>query len=393
MKLQTTNTYVKVSEAVEAGYATISAQGGSRSGKTYNILIFLISYILRHPGLRLSIVRATMPAIKGSVWVDFKDILLRMGLYEERCLNKTDFVYHLPNGSWAEFFATADEQRLRGRKRHILFVNESNELTELEWQQLKMRTTMFSILDYNPSFTDEHWLSRLNRDERTYHFITTYKDNPFLEKNLIDEIESLKEKNPSLWQIYGQGMQALVEGLVFKHVDVVESIPDTVKRRWLGMDFGYTNDPTAIVEVGIQDDTLYLDEVCYRTEMLTPDIVRELKPYSGYKVISESADPRLVQEIYRAGINIHPVVKFKDSVTASIGKMMEYRICVTKRSINLRKEYNNYTYQQDKEGKWLNMPIDAFNHGIDAARYVLMNEVMGGNRRMSGLAGLAAAVR
>lgn len=393
MKIQTTNTYAKVARAVKHGFTTISAQGSSRSGKTYNIAIFLIVYLLQHPGLRLSVVRATFPALKGSVLVDFKEILMRLDIYSESALNKTDFVYRLPNGSWIEFFPTTDEQRLRGRKRDILFVNEANELTELEWQQLKMRTTKFAIIDYNPSFSDEHWICRLNLDPRTFHFVTTYKDNPFLEQTIVDEIESLKDKNPGLWRIYGLGLQAVVEGLIFPDVDMAEKIPDTVKRRWIGVDFGYSNDPTAIVEVGVQGDYLYIDEICYRTRMLTSDIIEELRPYRRLKVISESADPRLVQEIYRAGMNIHPVNKFSGSVKAGISKMHEYRIRYTRRSMNVKKELGNYTYQRDKEGKWLNEPIDAFNHAMDAVRYVVMEELMGGNRRMSGLAGLAAAVK
>ena len=125
-----------------------------------------------------------------------------MGIYDEKgCMNKTDFIYTFPNGSWIDFFSTDDEQKIRGRKRDILFVNEANEISFIEWQQLKMRTTKFAIIDYNPSFSDDHWLCEINRDPRTYHFITTYKDNPFLEQTIIDEIESLQYKNESLWKI------------------------------------------------------------------------------------------------------------------------------------------------------------------------------------------------
>lgn len=382
MTIQTTRVYAEIQSAIDKGYSTISLQGSSRSSKTYNTLIWLIVYCLTHPYSRLSIVRGTLPALKGSVLVDFKEILIRMGVWEDKALNKSDLIYTFPNGAWVEFFSTDNEQKLRGRKREILFVNEANELSFLEWQQLKMRTTKYAIIDYNPSFTDEHWICTLNADARTYHFISTYKDNPFLEQSIIDEIESLKHKNQSLWQVYGLGMQAVVEGLIFRNVDYVDHIPAHVTKRWRGIDFGFTNDPTAIVTVAVDGDNLYLDEVAYQTQMLSSDIIRTLKQQEQQlEVIAESADPRLIQEIYRGGVNIHPVKKFAGSIDAGIQKMLQYKLLITKRSSNIIKEQKNYTYRQDKEGKWLNEPIDAYNHAMDAVRYVVMEKLLGGERK------------
>ena len=392
-KIQTTKIYAEIQSAIDSGFTTVSLQGSSRSSKTFNSLIWLIMYCLSHPYTRLSIVRATLPAIKGSVFIDFKEILMRMLIYDEKNLNKSDFTYHFPNGSWVEFFSTDSEQKLRGRKRDVLFVNEANELSYLEWQQLKMRTTRFAIMDYNPSFSDDHWICGVNQDSRTYHFISTYKDNPFLEQSIIDEIEGLRTKNQTLWQVYGLGLQAVIEGLIFKNVNTISEIPVNVKRRWVGMDFGFTNDPTAIVEVAVQDNDLYIDERAYATQMLSSDIIRVLKSEcERMKIISESADPRLIQEIYRAGINIHPVQKFGGSIEAGITKMLEFKIHITARSCNVIKEFKNYTYQQDKEGKWLNTPIDCYNHAIDAVRYVVMNEVLGGERKPINKARIARAV-
>lgn len=375
-RVQATKVFGIVAQAVKMGFTTISCQGSSRSSKTYNILIFLIVMCLIIPNLSVSIVRSTLPAIKGSVFRDFKEILFRLGIFDEKSLNKTEMIYTFGNGSFVEFFSTDSEQKLRGRKRHILYVNEANELLFIEWQQLKMRTTMYAIVDYNPSFSDDHWLCDINKDERTHHFISTYKDNPFLEQTIIDEIESLQYKNKSLWQIYGLGLQSQIEGLIFKSIEIVEEIPHWVKKRGLGQDFGYTNDPTAIVECALHENDLYLDEICYQTRMLPRDIVDVLKPLK-MKVMSESADPRLVQDIANSGILIYPVQKGSGSIMAGINKMLEYNIKVTRRSINLIKEYRNYTYLQDKDGNWKNEPIDKFNHGIDAARYWVMGEVLG----------------
>lgn len=377
MKIQTTKIYAEVQGALNAGYKIVSAQGSSRSSKTYNILIFLLAYVIQHPKCSLSIVRKTLPALKGSVFRDFKEIMQdKFLMWDNRSMNKSDMVYTLPNGSFIEFFSTDDEQKIRGRKRNILYCNEGNEISFLEWQQLIMRTTDFSIIDYNPSFSDEHWLCELNKDSRTYHFISTYKDNPFLEQTIIDEIESLEHKNKVLWTVYGLGLQAMAEGLVFPEFEIVDEFPVNAKQVAAGLDFGYSSDPTAIVKCGILDGRLYLDEQCYRTHMLTSEIIKELKKL-GLFVYADSADPRLIQEIANAGIIIFPADKYKGSVMGGLFKMMEYKLCVTKRSVNYIRELKNYVYEQNKDGKFINQPIDAYNHLIDGTRYYTIGKLLG----------------
>ena len=373
--------YSEVSDAVKRGCRTISAQGSSRSSKTYNIVLFLCLHLLEHANTRLSVVRKTLPAIRGSVLYDFKDILVRLGIWADANFNKSELIYTFPNGSFVEFFSTDQEQKLRGRKRDILFVNEANELSFVEWQQLAMRTAQFKILDYNPSFSEDHWIMKLNEESGVYHFITTYRDNPFLEQTIIDEIESLQTKSPTLWQIYGLGKRAIVEGIVFPRIEQVAEFPDWCKSEYIGIDFGYTNDPTAIVKVGYavnadDEECLFIDEICYRTRMTTGDICDALRPYRNMTIDAESADPRLIDEIHKSGARIYPVKKGTGSIEAGISRMQTFRIFVTARSLNVLKEFRNYTYAQDKDGRWLNIPIDAYNHAIDAVRYVVMSELM-----------------
>lgn len=378
--------YNNIAQGLAEGKTIISAQGSSRSAKTITILIFLIEYILRYNNIRLSIVRKTLPALRGSVLIDFRFVLAEMGIWEDRQFNKTELIYRFSNGSWVEFFSTDDEQKIRGRKRGILFANEANEISYMEWQQLIMRTTLFAVLDYNPSFTEDHWIEQINKDPDTHHFISTYKDNPFLEQKIIDDIEKLRDKNKSLWTVYGLGLRAVIEGRIFESYEIVPEIPSMIKRRFIGMDFGYTNDPTAITEVAIFGADLYMDEICYQTRMLTNDIIRVLKENCLHrKIISESADPRLIDEIYNAGLNIHAVEKYQGSVNAGIAKMKEYNFKITSRSIHIKKEVDNYVYDQDKEGRYLNDPVDEFNHALDGVRYVILNEIIGRNRRKTDL--------
>ena len=368
--------YMRVKAAKEAGFTTCSLQGSSRSGKTYAIVQLLCVWCNEISKTTVSIIRAGMPSIKRTVYRDFRDVMIAFGWWDDKCMNKSEFVYTFPNGSWIEFFSTDNEQKVRGSKRKILFVNEANELSFIEWQQLQMRTTEFSILDYNPSFSEDHWINQVNEEKSTYWFISTYKDNPFLEPKVIAEIESLKWKNPSLWRIYGLGLRSMVEGLVFENVIIDDYVPIQAKRhRYIGMDFGYSNDSTAIVEVMLYGNNIYLNEICYKTHMLTDEIIATLKDIEGRpEIISESADPRLVDEIYNAGLDIKPVKKFGGSIAAGIMKMQQYKIHVTSKSINLRKEFNNYTWRQDKEGKWLNEPIDMWNHCFTGDTLILTEE-------------------
>lgn len=380
-----TKNFARVKFAKEQGFTTVSLQGSSRSAKTYSIVQYLCIYCSLHPKTTVSIVRAGLPSLKRSVYRDFKEIMLSLNVWNDKQMNKSDLIYTFPNGSTIEFFSTDNEQKIRGSKRMILFVNEANELDFLQWQQLQMRTTDFSIIDYNPSFNDDHWICEINQEPSTYWFISTYKDNPFLEEKVIKEIESLKDKNPSLWRIYGLGLQAIVEGLIFENVKELKHdyIPfEKRKHHYRGMDFGYTNDPTAIIDVYICGDELWLDEICYRTKMLSSDIIKEIKnannrDRSNVEIISESADPRLIDELNNAGLDVKPVRKYAGSIIAGINKMQTMKTFITNRSVNLKKEYKNYTYRQNKDGKWLNEPIDSFNHGIDAVRYVVLEKLLG----------------
>jgi phage terminase large subunit len=385
--------YRQIESGLYQGKTIISAQGSSRSAKTVTILIFLIAYILRNNHTRLSIVRKTLPALKGSVLIDFKEILIKMELWNDKQFNKTELIYRFSNGSWVEFFSTDDEQKIRGRKRGILFANEANEISYMEWQQLVMRTTLFAVLDYNPSFSEDHWIEQVNKDPDCFHFISTYKDNPFLEQKIIDDIEKLQGKNKSLWTVYGLGLRAVIEGRIFDSYEIVEEIPGWIKKRWVGMDFGYTNDPTAIINIAIHDQDLYFDEICYKTRMLTNDIIKILKSdCQNKKIISESADPRLIDEIHNAGLNIHAVEKFQGSINAGLAKMQEYNLKITKRSIHIKKEIDNYVYAQNKDGVYINQPVDEFNHAIDAGRYVVLEEIIGKNKKKTNLKSLVGRI-
>lgn len=253
--------------------------------------------------------------------------------------------------------------------------------------QLVQRTSIWVTLDYNPSFSDDHWLCEYNRRKDVYFKITTYKDNPFLESTIVNWIEGYRETNKSLWQIYGLGLQCQVEGLVYPHYDVVTRIPAWVTKRYVGVDFGFQNDPTAIILVGIYRDELYVDELCYATKMLNKDIARVLtdKKAKGYPIIVDNAEPKTVAELTNMGVK--GIVRVKKGgrngaavMQAGIQSVQSKHIFVTEPSGNVEKELRNYTYRQTGEDSWSNQPIDKFNHAMDALRYVVYTKALGVRR-------------
>ena len=346
-------------------------QGGTRSGKTYATIYFLIDYCLMYSGMEIDICRDTFTALKATAWKDFKDVLISCNLYNDKNHNKTDHSYLL-NGNTINYYGADTPDKIHGRSRDILWINEAHQFPQETIDQLFPRTRYKIIADYNPALGLEHWLDPYI--EKYPPLITTYKDNPFLPNVIIESIEELKNTNKSLWTIYGLGEQAVIEGVVFKKWQIVEEIPSYIRNHKLGLDFGYSNDPTTIIDVAVQGNNVYLDELCYETEMTTIDIVRKLKQLPRYKAIADNAEPRLIAEIHKAGINIHPAKKGAGSIEAGILVMQSMNIFITKRSYNLIKEFKNYTYSQDKDGRWLTVPIDNWNHGIDPTRYVLLDE-------------------
>lgn len=361
---------------LEAGADCISAQGGARSGKTYNIMIFLISKAFEVPGLTISVVRATRPAIKSTCLRDFEDIMKRYGFFEEKCFNRTDLVYRFDNGSIMEFFGTESDQKVRGGKRDILFCNEANELKESVFRQLKMRTTTLTILDYNPSFDEDHWINGINLDSRTHHFVTTYLDNHYLPTAIVREIESYKQTNPSLWKVFGLGEQAAVIGRIYDF-EIIDYLPDVSSCvEAYGLDWGFSQDKTAIVDtfVDTRQNILYVHEVLYENGLTNPEIADRMEragiPKRSTPIYADCASPKDIEEIYQFGFNIKPCIKGKTKASA-LNFMQRYKIFITRESTNLIKELQRYTWEIDKNGKPTNQPVGTNDHLADSMLYAV----------------------
>ena len=344
--------------------------GGSRSGKTYAALQWLIVQALQNKEV-VTIVRKTIPSLKRTVMKDFKDLMQLMGIWNEDDFNISDRTYTFYNDSQIQFISTDNAEKLRGVKSNILWIEEASEVDAESYLQLQIRTTGKIILSYNPTVSPWHWLREMVDCTR---YFTSYKDNPYLEKSVIRALEDLKNTNIKAWQVYTKGEYTTNDKAIFEF-ELVEWLPDEAVFIAWGLDFGYANDPNALVSMWkLNGNELYILEHCYEKGMVTNEIVDMLKKaVSGNEEIwADSSEPRLIEEIRRAGFNIKPVTKGKDSINFGIGVLQNYKIKIPKSCQNLINEFYSYEWETDRFGKILDRPVDFNNHLLDAARYVAM---------------------
>ena len=321
-----------------------------------------------------SIVRKSLPSLKLSVMRDFFEILNTLDLYDETCHNKSEHTYKLNNNLF-EFISLDQPQKKRGAKRHYLFCNEANELTWEDFFQLLVRTEEKIFMDYNPS-DSHHWIydKVITREDCTF-IKSTYLDNPFLGEELVKEIERLRGTDEEYWKIYGLGERGFSKSIIFSNVQIVGQVSEDAKLVATGLDFGYTNDPTALVEVYEQEGELIFNELIYERGLTNQDVARRLHSFGIDRrrpIFADSAEPKSIEEIYRLGFNVKPTFKGKDSINIGIDLLRRYKLKVTANSTSLINEFNNYKWQEDKNGYLLNKPIDNYNHAIDALRYAVM---------------------
>ena len=347
-------------------------QGGTSSSKTFTILIFLIQYAIDNPNSEISVVSESIPHIKRGALKDFIKIMRWIGNFNENNFNQSNLTYRFTKGSYIEFFSADQPDKLRGARRDILFINECNNVNFESFQQLNIRTKKFIYLDFNP--TSEFWVHKELKDEPDSDFlILTYKDNEALDNSIVQQIEKnrLKAETSAYWanwwRVYGLGEIGMLEGVIFSNWKTIDTLPKDAKLIGIGLDFGYTNDPTAIIEVYNYNGTRILNELKYQTGMLNSDIAQELPKH--VPVYADSSEPKSIEEIKRYGITIKGVTKGKDSINYGIDVMQRQEYLVTSNSVNLIKELRAYCWDTDKAGTRLNKPIDTNNHAIDALRY------------------------
>jgi phage terminase large subunit len=301
---------------------------------------------------------------------DFKRILQAHRYWKDSRWNATDSIYTFETGSQLEFFSSDNGDKLRGARRDRLFINEANNVTFDAFQQLEVRTNEFVYLDWNP--TTEFWYytdvkgKRDDVDEVT----VTYKDNESLSPSIRRSIEQRKN-NKQWFQVYGLGQLGEIESRIYTGWQIIDEVPKEARLEKYGLDFGYTNDPTAIVAIYYFNNGYILDEITFQKGLSNKEIADILKGQSAALTVADSAEPKSIDEIKSYGIKIIPSVKGPGSVLQGIQYVQSQNISVTKRSTNVIKEYRNYIWMTDKAGKIINEPDHLYSHSMDAIRYAL----------------------
>jgi phage terminase large subunit len=347
-------------------------QGGTSAGKTYSVLAVLITKAASYARTEISIVAESIPHLRRGALKDFLKIMKENNRYFDERFNKSLLRYEFSNGSVMEFFSADDSSKLRGARRDILYINECNNISFESYNELAIRTKKEVFLDFNPA--NEFWVHTELKDEPDSEFIIlTYKDNEALDKSIVEQIEKnrLKAETSSYWanwwRVYGLGEIGMLEGVIFSNWKQIDQLPSNARLVGIGLDFGYTNDPTSAIEIYNYNGTRILNELVYQTGMLNSDIAKRLP--KNVVVYADSSEPKSIDEIRRYGITIKGVTKGKDSINYGIDVMQQQEYLVTSNSVNLIKELRAYCWDVDKAGTRLNKPIDTNNHAIDALRY------------------------
>lgn len=365
-------------EAYESGkYRVIANQGSTRSTKTYSICQLLALYVPHKYKKSISIVSPSLPHLKRGARRDFLEIVETAGIYSDDRFNMTDQIFTYPNGSYVEFFGAEDMGKVRGPGRDILYVNEANLLSFPVYKQLALRTKEIIIIDFNP--VDEmSWVYDVADAPGNLLIHSTYLNNPFLPKEQVQEIEGLREIDQNMWKVFGLGLRGQSSELIYTHWRQCDSLPGKGEV-FYGMDFGFNN-PSAIVKIEIFDGIAYLDEVLYQTRLTTNDLIDELMIlgiHRGDEIYADSAEPKTIEEIQRAGYNVKPADKAENSVMQGIRKVKSTPLRVTSRSTNIIKELKGYKWKTDKDGILVTpeKPVKFMDHAMDAVRYGLFTKL------------------
>lgn len=359
-------------------------QGGSSAGKTIATLLILIDRAQTDKEKKLySVVSESVPHLKRGAIRDFLNIMEGHGYYKESNWNRTDFIYTFETGSKIEFFSADNSDKVRGPRRDNLFLNEANNINYETYTQLAIRTNEDIYIDYNP--VTQFWVHDEVIPSLEHDFIIlTYKDNEGLPETIVKELEARRNRK-SWWKVYGEGQLGEVEGKIYRGWRIIDEVPHEARLVRRGLDYGYSNDPTALYDIYEYNGGYIADEVLYQKELSNKQISGAIINSEGgdtILVIGDSAEPKSNDEIKLHGVPILPAQKGPDSIVNGIQIVQNVKMSITKRSVNGIKEYRNYLWEIDKDGKILNVPEEGFNHAMDAIRYAIVSLIKPPKRRV-----------
>ena len=373
MELQTTDVFTNLVKAAKTNRYLVF-YGGSSSSKTISVLQYLLLYALKFPRKRIRIVAESIPVLKKGVIRDLQDVVMKE-MWSDKRYNKSDMVYRFPNSSTFEFVPGSESGRFKGPRYNITYFDEVNHIAEEVYDQADIRTSHLVISTFNP--TARFWLADRFEADKTLVHHSTVLDNPYIGKEIVDALKAKAETNQNFYKVYFLGEWGSLEGVIFeegKHWEIVDDSkwPTEAKKQRIGLDWGYSRDPNAAVDLRAAKDGLFVKQVLYRKGLVNSEIADYLLQHTGgeaVKVIADSAEPKSIKELQKLGLDIHPSMKGPDSINAGINLLKEHKLLVTASSLELIEELRNYRWAEDKDGNLLGKPIDSYNHCIDAMRY------------------------
>ncbi|MDP0495061.1 MAG: phage terminase large subunit [Verrucomicrobiota bacterium JB024] len=387
--------------AGEEGFCdTVCLEGSTRSTKTWSILEYLINLLMQH-ALVATCFRHDSTTHDRAAVRDFKEIMAERYPAEwqrGKRFNKQSKTFTFSSGGVLEFAGANDKQKLHGPARDIAWLNEAMEIRLDAYRQIAVRTRLLTILDWNPSLS-HHWVFEQVLGQPNVRYVhSTYKDNPYLTGKQVAEIEKREPTpanlaagtaDPYWWDVYGLGKRGRREGAIFMNWQVTDEWPQRqlCYRHGYGLDYGFSADPTALVECAVYNDALYLREIVYETELvaqhnpLYPDVpsiegrFTERGVEKLARIHAENARPEINRALSLSGYRIVPTKKSPDSVHNGIQLLKGIPLYVHRGSHNLQMELENYVWKKTPDGVVTDEPEDEFNHAIDAVRYWALKEL------------------
>jgi phage terminase large subunit len=372
LKIKATPVFYANKKAYEDGYPIICNEGGSRSSKSYSVVQLLIHIAISNPNTRISCVSHSLPHIKRGVYRDFKGIMEQWGIWDEKDFRYTDFIYTFKNGSYIELFGLEDPDKAKGPARDILFVNEANLISKALFDQLLIRTTGQSFLDWNPADFIS-WVYEVADNPMNKRIHSTYLNNiSNLSESQIRNIEQYKDlPDDFMWKVYGLGERGSAKEIIYTQWKQYDEAPDGDV--FYGLDFGYVH-PAALIKVTHYEGQNYFEEIVYQSGLTLSDLSRLIKEKLPERatIYADAAEPKSIEELYRQGFNIKPAQK---DVWAGIVKMKSYPINLHYNSKNLRREFMSYKWKKDKNDNVIEEPVKANDDLMDACRYAVFTHL------------------
>ena len=376
MKFKSTVVFQDIHQAVEEDKRYIFLRGSSRSSKTISAIQYVIIEALKNPKTSVTIARATQVSIKNTILPDFIEVMESVDLFQQNRYNKVEMVYRFKNGSEVRFIGLDDSTgKLKGFKSDIILIDEVNTVDKSSFIQLDIRCSRYILALYNPEIPMDWWGLDYEKKEDGVMLHSNYKMNPFLDERTVKAIEELIEVDEDMAKIYALGEIVEPREKIYKQPETYKDLPPNVKEKYYGIDFGFSNDECAVVEVNVEGRNLYIKQLIYEKGLTNQDLAFKLKETDidrDVNIVADSAEPKSIQELKREGLNVRPVEK--TSILYGIQKLRQFKIFIHEDSLDLQNEFSNYRFKKDRTGKITNTPTGP-DHLFDALKYTVIQFV------------------